>query len=122
MSEAQSQAERAFDQVVEWLEHFRPIEDPRQSGKVWYPLEEMLLLCLLAVLAGGARICGPPGPVIPAEVAEVIAVTPIGLRSPGSQGSNNEASRVWRCGCTTAITWPLWLSRAARKTAAISTG
>lgn len=51
MSEAQSQAERAFDQVVEWLEHFRPIEDPRQSGKVWYPLEEMLLLCLLAVLA-----------------------------------------------------------------------
>ena len=52
MSEAQSQAERAFDQVVEWLEHFRPIEDPRQSGKVWYPLEEMLLLCLLAVLAG----------------------------------------------------------------------
>src|SRR5438552_8955551 len=52
MSEAQSQAERAFDQVVEWLERFRPIEDPRQSGKVWYPLEEMLLLCLLAVLAG----------------------------------------------------------------------
>lgn len=52
MPETQSRAERAFDQVVEWLEHFRPIEDPRQSGKVWYPLEEMLLLCLLAVLAG----------------------------------------------------------------------
>jgi predicted transposase YbfD/YdcC len=52
MSEAQSQAERAFDQVVEWLEHFEPVEDPRQSGKVWYPLDEMLLLCLLGVLAG----------------------------------------------------------------------
>jgi len=52
MPGAQTQAERAFDQVVEWLEHFRPIEDPRQSGKVWYPLDEVLLLCLLAVLAG----------------------------------------------------------------------
>lgn len=51
MAHAQSKAERAFDQVVEWLEHFREIEDPRQCGKVWYPLEEMLLLCLLAVLA-----------------------------------------------------------------------
>ena len=52
MSQTQSQAECAFDQVVEWLEHFRPIENPRQSGKVWYPLDEMLLLCLLGVLAG----------------------------------------------------------------------
>jgi len=52
MSQAQSQAERAFDQVVDWLEHFESLDDPRQSGKVWYPLDEMLLLCLLAVLAG----------------------------------------------------------------------
>jgi predicted transposase YbfD/YdcC len=52
MIAAQSQAERAFDQVVEWLEHFEEVEDPRQSGKVAYPLEEMLLQCLLAVLAG----------------------------------------------------------------------
>jgi len=52
MPGAQTQAERAFDRVVEWLEHFRPIEDPRQSGKVWYRLDEVLLLCLLAVLAG----------------------------------------------------------------------
>jgi len=52
MSEDQSQAERAFDQVVDWLEHFEPLEDPRQSGKVLYPLDEVLLLCLLAVLAG----------------------------------------------------------------------
>ena len=52
MIAAPSQAERAFDQVVEWLEHFDDLEDPRQSGKVAYPLEEMLLQCLLAVLAG----------------------------------------------------------------------
>jgi predicted transposase YbfD/YdcC len=52
MCESQSQVERAYDQVVEWLEHFEPLEDPRQSGKVWYPLEEVLLLSLLGVLAG----------------------------------------------------------------------
>ncbi len=52
MSQAQSQAEHAFDQVVDWLEHFESLDAPRQAGKVWYPLDEMLLLCLLAVLAG----------------------------------------------------------------------
>ena len=49
---AQTQAEEAFDQVVEWLEHFEDMDDPRQPGKVWYPLDEVLLLCLVAVLAG----------------------------------------------------------------------
>ena len=28
------------------------MQDPRQQGKVTYPLDEVLLLCLLAVLAG----------------------------------------------------------------------
>jgi predicted transposase YbfD/YdcC len=51
MMQAETQSERAFDQVVEWLEHFEPLEDPRQAGKVWYPLDEVLLLCLVAVLA-----------------------------------------------------------------------
>ena len=50
--QAQSQADRADDQVIGWLEHFEELEDPRQSGKVAYPLDEMLLQCLLAVLAG----------------------------------------------------------------------
>ena len=45
MAEALSQAERAYDQVVEWLEHFEDLEDPRQLGKVAYPLDEMLLQC-----------------------------------------------------------------------------
>ena len=52
MPKAQLQADRAHDQVIEWLEHFESLDDPRQSGKVWYPLDEVLLVCLLAVLAG----------------------------------------------------------------------
>jgi predicted transposase YbfD/YdcC len=52
MADAQTQADRAHDQVIEWLEHFEELQDPRQSGKVAYPLGEMLLQCLLAVLAG----------------------------------------------------------------------
>ena len=31
MIAAQSQAERAFDPVIEWLEHFEELEDPRQE-------------------------------------------------------------------------------------------
>jgi hypothetical protein len=34
MVQAETQAERALDQVVGWLEHFQPLEDPRQAGKV----------------------------------------------------------------------------------------
>ena len=47
-----SRAEAAFDQVVEWLEHFEDLEDTRQSGKVQYPLDEILLLVLMSVIAG----------------------------------------------------------------------
>jgi predicted transposase YbfD/YdcC len=42
----------AFDEAVVFLEHFRDLPDPRQRGKVMYPLDEVLLLSLLAVLAG----------------------------------------------------------------------
>ena len=52
MVQAETLAERTFDQVVEWLEHFESLEDPRQAGKVRYPLDEVLLLCLVAVLSG----------------------------------------------------------------------
>ena len=45
-------ADEAFDQVVDFLEHFDDLEDPRQRAKVLYPLDEVLLLCLLGVLAG----------------------------------------------------------------------
>ena len=46
----------AFDETVVFLSHFRNLQDPRQQAKVTYPLEEILLLCLLAVLAGAETI------------------------------------------------------------------
>jgi len=42
----------AIGEGVVFLEYFRDLPDPRQAGKVTYPLDEILLLCLLAVLAG----------------------------------------------------------------------
>jgi predicted transposase YbfD/YdcC len=42
----------AFDETVVFLSHFKDLEDPRQQGKVCYPLDEVLLLCLFAVLGG----------------------------------------------------------------------
>jgi predicted transposase YbfD/YdcC len=42
----------AFDETVVFLSHFKDLHDPRQQGKVAYPLDEVLLLCLLGVLAG----------------------------------------------------------------------
>src|SRR5258708_11179988 len=40
-----------FEAAV-FLRYFNDLPDPRQRGKVMYPLDEVLLLCLLAVLAG----------------------------------------------------------------------
>jgi predicted transposase YbfD/YdcC len=42
----------ALEETVVFLEHFRDLPDVRQPSKVIYPLDEVLLLCLLAVLAG----------------------------------------------------------------------
>jgi predicted transposase YbfD/YdcC len=42
----------AFGEAVVFLRHFRDLPDPRQRGKVTYPLDEVLVLCLLGVLAG----------------------------------------------------------------------
>jgi hypothetical protein len=35
-----------------FLAHFAAINDPRQAGKVLYPLSEILLLLLCATIAG----------------------------------------------------------------------
>ncbi len=42
----------ALSESVVFLEYFEDLSDPRQQGKIVYPLNEVLLLCLLAVLAG----------------------------------------------------------------------
>jgi predicted transposase YbfD/YdcC len=46
----------AFDETIVFLSFFNDLRDPRQRGKVSYPLEEILLLCLLAVMAGAETI------------------------------------------------------------------
>src|ERR1700735_3462279 len=42
----------AFAETVVFLSYFKDLQDPRQQGKVTYPLDEVLLLCLMGVLAG----------------------------------------------------------------------
>jgi predicted transposase YbfD/YdcC len=37
---------------IDYLAHFKSLEDPRQQSKVRYPLDEVLLLVLCAVVAG----------------------------------------------------------------------
>jgi predicted transposase YbfD/YdcC len=51
MNDATTDAGALFEAVV-FLNHCKDLPDPRQRGKVMYPLEEVLLLALLAVLAG----------------------------------------------------------------------
>jgi predicted transposase YbfD/YdcC len=42
----------AINETAVFLDYFKDLPDVRQPGKVIYPLAEVLLLCLLAVLAG----------------------------------------------------------------------
>ncbi len=42
----------AICEATVFLGYFKDLSDPRQHGKVIYPLAEVLLLCLLAVLGG----------------------------------------------------------------------
>ena len=45
------ETESVFDHIA-FLCYFNDLRDPRQGGKVVYPLREVLILCLLAILAG----------------------------------------------------------------------
>jgi predicted transposase YbfD/YdcC len=46
----------ALDETIVFLGYFKELNDPRQQAKVDYPLSEILLLCLLAVLAGAETV------------------------------------------------------------------
>jgi hypothetical protein len=46
----------AFDETVVFLSYFKDLKDSRQPDKTTYPLDEILLLCLLAVLAGAETV------------------------------------------------------------------
>ena len=54
--ETDSSGLSAFGEAVVFLKVFEALPDPRQRAKVLYPLDEVLLLCLLAVLAGAETI------------------------------------------------------------------
>ena len=43
-----TQAAEPIEQTVDFLAHFKDLEDPRQAGKILYLLDEVLLLCLVA--------------------------------------------------------------------------
>lgn len=51
-------SEGAVLESVVFLDHFSDLPDPRQLIKVIYPLDEILLLCLLAVVAGAETFTG----------------------------------------------------------------
>jgi predicted transposase YbfD/YdcC len=46
----------ADTEALVFLRFFADFPDPRQPGKVTYPLQELFLLCLLAVLAGAETV------------------------------------------------------------------
>jgi predicted transposase YbfD/YdcC len=55
MEELAAAPDTAYETLV-FLEFFEDLPDPRQRGKVMYPLDEVLLLALLAVLAGAETV------------------------------------------------------------------
>jgi predicted transposase YbfD/YdcC len=54
--ESSAEESEALCETVVFLSYFKDLPDSRQSGKVKYPLGEILLLCLLAVVAGAETI------------------------------------------------------------------
>jgi hypothetical protein len=54
---------RAFGDDVVFVDYFRGFPDPRQAGKVVYPLDEALLLSLPGVLAGAEAFTADDKPV-----------------------------------------------------------
>ena len=54
--ESSAEETEALYETVVFLSYFKDLPDARQIGKVKYPLGEILLLCLLAVVAGAETI------------------------------------------------------------------
>ncbi|MEO1608758.1 MAG: ISAs1 family transposase [Pseudomonadota bacterium] len=50
--QAAPEPELTKDQGIDFFSYFSALEDPRQQGKIDYPLGEILLLVLCGVLAG----------------------------------------------------------------------
>ena len=55
MENLDDEAGAVYEAVV-FLSYFKDLPDARQVGKIKYPLDEILLLCLLAVMAGSETV------------------------------------------------------------------
>jgi hypothetical protein len=56
MMETAAADQSAFTETVVFLSHFKALKAPRQAGEVVCLLDEILLLCLLTVLAGAETV------------------------------------------------------------------
>jgi DDE_Tnp_1-associated len=54
--DSSAEESEALYETVVFLNYFKDLPDARQIGKVKYPLDEILLLCLVAVVAGAETI------------------------------------------------------------------
>ena len=73
-----------FETTV-FLDHFSDLPDRRQAGKVTYPLDEILLLSLLAVLAGAEGVGQQPV----AHGRDLVAVGGLGTSVGGAEGGGD---------------------------------
>jgi len=71
----------AQSEAIVFLSYFADFPDPRQRGKVVYPLNEILLLCLLAMLAGAKNTLA-----IQFEQCSILRISPT-LNDGGGQHS-----------------------------------
>src|SRR5271166_2614121 len=96
----------AFDETVVFLSYFNDLQDPRQPGKVTYPLDEILLLCLLAVPAGAESFTDRSLRRQEARVSSPLP--PVQRRHAGTRSSGRYPGRS---GCRAVPALLRWLGR-----------
>jgi len=57
LTSAETHELTVFETVV-FLDHFSDLPDVRMAGKLRYPMDEILLLCLAATISGAATVSG----------------------------------------------------------------
>ena len=82
----------AYDETVVFLSYFKDLKDPRQQGKVTYPLDEILLLCLLAVLPERK-----PSSISPCSAARSASFSAASVRSRTARQRTTISATSWPC-------------------------
>ena len=83
--------DEAILESVVLLDHFADLPDPRQLSKVIYPLDEILLLSLLAVLAGASAVLHARGPLFQPCTRSIM------------RGDANPHATLGRCATTPSV-------------------